>query len=226
MLFNWKKPKLVALFAYRFDYEMVPDLLKNIEGFVDDYISWDDRKSESEWYHEGNVRRHLIESARERGADWALGIDPDERFENGAGKKIRKLIKERQKKIYGFRYRELWEPNKYRIDGIWGEKVRYCLFPLLPNQEFMNLHVHSPWFPQNSDYSMVPTDINLYHLKMIEPENRVKRAEIYNSLDPDRKIQKIGYDYLAEEGGLELEQIQEGREYCPEYKRFILDIRK
>lgn len=214
----FQKPiKLIALYSFRYDYNLVPDLIKNVEGFVDDFISWDDRKNDALWYHEGNIRRALIEKAREAKADWVICVDPDERFEKNAGRQIRELITKKEPNIYSFKFREMWTPTQYRIDGVWGTKKKWILFPLLPNQEFMNLKVHSGWAPINSNYKQIETDINLYHLKMIFPENRESRKEIYNKLDPNKEIQPIGYDYLTDEATLQLESIPSNREYFPPF---------
>lgn len=212
-----KKPKLYAIFAFRYDHALVPGLLKNLEGIIDGHIAHDDRSNTSLWYHEGKIRNGLIEKARKAGADWVLCIDPDERFEIGAGKKIRKLIKTHDKKVFQFNFRELWTPTAYRSDGIWNDKKRPNLFPLLNGQEFMNKRVHSVWHPQNSDYEIVDSDINLYRLKNIDPKARTDRKNLYNKLDPTKKFQSIGYDYLDNEDELELTEIPKNRLYTPEY---------
>lgn len=214
----FKRKKLIAVFSYRYDKALIPDLKKNLNSFVDDYVEWDDTKNTNEWYNEGEIRNGLIRKAKEKGADWILCIDPDERFEKDAGKKIRNLIKKEGEKIYSFNLRELWgKPNTYRNDGIWGKKRQIRLFPVLPNQQFMNLPVHSPWHPQNEDYEIIHVDINLYHLKMISPNNREDRKNLYNKLDPKKEIQKIGYDYLTDETDIELVTIQKKRGYIPSH---------
>jgi len=48
---------------------------------------------------------------------------------------------------------------------------------------------------------------------MIDPEGRRARADLYNRLDPDRKFQAIGYDYLLDEEGIELQPIEPGRDF-------------
>jgi len=211
-----RHPRLIAVYSFRHDADLVPDMLANLD-FVDDVIGNDDRARTDVWYHEGQTRQALIERARDAGADWILGVDPDERFERKAGRAIRRLIRTDEKVIYSFRFRELWTPTSYRSDGIWGTKSRPSLFPVKPGQTFHNLPVHSPWHPANADYQIQQTEINLYHLKMIRPENRLDRRDLYNSLDPDRAIQAIGYDYLADETGCELTEIGR-RRYRPEYR--------
>ncbi|MDX8451038.1 hypothetical protein, partial [Mesorhizobium captivum] len=44
---------------------------------------------------------------------------------------------------------------------------------------------------------------------------RAARRDLYNLLDPDRRLQQVGYDYLADETGAVLEAIPPGRDYFP-----------
>jgi GT2 family glycosyltransferase len=208
--------RLFALFCYRFDVGLVPDLLRNL-SFCDAFVSHDDRTSTDRWYDEGLTRRRLIERARDAGADWVLCMDPDERIERSAGDQIRALIEDSRPVVYGFRFRELFAPRAYRIDGVWGTKTKEVLFPLLPAQEFMSLPVHSQWGPTNPEYERIDTGLNIYHLKMIDQRNRTARKDLYNALDPDRAIQRIGYDYLDDERGMMMEDIPIDRLYVPDY---------
>lgn len=209
--------KIVAAFAFRDDHHLVPDLLTNLEGMIDDYVCWDDRANNGIYCHEGQIRNHLIREAKDRGADWILGIDPDERFERDAQHKVRELIQEKKRVVYSFRWRELWTPTQYRVDGIWGHKIKPILFPVYPGQTFMNQVLHSFWFPTNEGYERKDAGLNLYHLKMISPHAREARRRLYNQVDPFKELQRIGYDYLVDESGLQLASIPEGREYLPPY---------
>ncbi|MRX37184.1 hypothetical protein GJR93_29645 [Aminobacter sp. MDW-2] len=55
--------------------------------------------------------------------------------------------------------------------------------------------------------------LNLYHLKMIDPARRSARRDLL--LDPHRRDQAIGCDYLADETGVRLETIPADRSYHP-----------
>lgn len=57
--------------------------------------------------------------------------------------------------------------------------------------------------------------LNLYHLKMIDPARRSARRDPYSFLDPHRRDQAIGYDYLADATGVQLEPIPPDRRYHP-----------
>ena len=50
---------------------------------------------------------------------------------------------------------------------------------------------------------------------MVRPEDRERRRERYNRLDPERRFQAIGYDYLVDPTGLEVVPLPAGREYEP-----------
>jgi hypothetical protein len=50
---------------------------------------------------------------------------------------------------------------------------------------------------------------------MITRRRREARAALYKYLDPDRRMQSLGYDYLADEEGAQFEAIPAGREYLP-----------
>lgn len=208
-----RRPKLIALFSYRYDAHLVPDLIENIRPMVDGFAAFDDRNSKEEFSDETLRRRALIDAAREMGSRWVIFIDPDERLERDAGRKISQLLVTNRPVVFGFRLREMFDVDAYRIDGYWGEKRVYRLFPLLEGQEFETQALHGSHHPLG--YWRERTDINLYHLKMIAPARRTARRDLYNRLDPERRFQPMGYDYLADDRGAVLERIPDGREYRP-----------
>jgi hypothetical protein len=208
---------VLAVFSFRYDAALVPDLIENVAPIVDGWLSWDDRARSDTWYHEGQIRQGLIGRARELGADWILGVDPDERYEVGAAQIVRELTKAKIRSIFGFRFRELYSPDRYRVDGTWAQKVRWNLVPLYPDQVFMDLPIHSAWFPIHAPYEWHMTDVNLYHLKMIAPANRTARRDLYTTLDVNA-IQGQGYDYLTDEEGAQFEAIPPNQEYLPRYR--------
>lgn len=119
--------------------------------------------------------------------------------------------------IFGFNYRGLYKPNWYRVDGIWGQKKRYCLFPFLRDQQFSDLYVYTPKHPINYGYQYIETGLNIYHLKMINKKDREYRKNLYKKLDPNNQIQSIGYDYLDDATNQKLQRIPLFRGYTPKY---------
>ena len=209
-------PRLIALFSYRYDVHLVPDLIANLRPLVDGYAAFDDRQADVAFSDETVRRQKLVQAARSMGGDWVLFIDPDERLERAARNRIPELLTTKEPVVFGFRLREMFEPDAYRVDGYWGEKRVYRMFPLLDGQPFETRPLHGSHHPVG--YRRQRTEINLYHLKMISRDRRVARRDLYNRLDPDRTFQAMGYDYLADDAGAILERVPPGREYRPRHK--------
>lgn len=202
--------KLLALYAFsKYDKHLVDGLRENLAPIVDGYVEYDDTDNKDIWCHQGKNKAHLIASAQMAEADWVLCVDPDERFSRNAAGIINGLIRDSRNsnKIFHFPFREMWNKDQYRIDGIWGQKVKRILFPLKQSgQYFLNQRVHNEWYPQNPGYVHVPVPkVNLYHLKMIDPSKRYERMVTFKQWDKHR-IQK-NYDYLTDETNLILKDV-------------------
>lgn len=217
------RPRCVAVFSFRYDAQLVPALIENLRPVVDGWISWDDRNAASSFTGDTERRKLLIQAAYDAGAKWVLAMDPDERLERRAAEVVPRLIRAPFAASWSFRLREMYAPDAYRVDGVWGEKRQARLFRLFDRQfpiaekgSFETAELHQPWVrpPRGRRHS----DLNLYHLKMITPERRQARSALYNALDPDGRYQKIGYDYLADDSGAVLERITPGRDYLPAHK--------
>jgi hypothetical protein len=211
----WSRRKIVAVFSYRYDQHLVPDLIANLDPVVDGWIAYDDRASDGIFSSEPRRRLALIAAAYEAGADWVLAMDPDERLENAVAGRIGRLISGSRQVAWGFRCREMYTPASYRIDGAWGQKMQHRLFGAYHPDRYRSKDLHGAWFPDDIGFRLKDSGLNLYHLKMIEPKRRAARRDLYNRLDPDRRLQRIGYDYLADETGMIVEAVPAGREYFP-----------
>jgi len=242
--------RLVVVFGIKYEPGwLVRDMKRNLAPWVDDFAVVDCRSRKSElWIHEGEYRRLQREAAKRARADWVLVTSPDERWEDGAGEIIRPLIEgHKNKTIFNFLLREMWTPTSYRVDKLWGRKRRARLFPLLPGQKSSRSRIQAGPAPVGvGGYERRTLDLNIYHLKMIEPANRVLRAEVFEALDPDYHYQsrdpkrltarrkeldpegvllKYGYHYLYNEDGIELEEIPDGRGYSPPYIRpYVFEV--
>ena len=211
----FRRPRVVAVFSYRWDAHLVPGLIENLRGAVDGWIAWDDRNSAPGFGDEPARRRALLAEARAAGARWVLAVDPDERFERGFADRLPALLAADRPAAWRFALRELYRRDAYRVDGVWGQKRQLRLFTLDAAAPPSAKPVHGLWLPEEAPHAVRDADINLYHLKMITPERRRARAALYNRLDPERRMQPIGYDYLAEDSGAVLEPIPPGRDYHP-----------
>jgi hypothetical protein len=213
----WSRRKVVAVFSYRYDQHLVPDLIANLAPVVDGWVAYDDRASDGIFSSEPRRRHALIAAAYEAGADWILAMDPDERLENAVADRIGHLISGSTQVAWGFCCREMYTPASYRVDGAWGQKMQHRLFGAYHPDRYRSKDLHGAWFPDDIGLRLKDSGLNLYHLKMIEPKRRVARRDLYNRLDPDRRLQQIGYDYLADEAGMILEAVPAGREYSPDH---------
>lgn len=211
-----RSPKVVAIFSYRFDAHLVAGLIENLEPAVDAWIAVDDRASTDVFSDELERRRILVLQAQAMGAEWIFAADPDERFETGLAGCIDEVIAGPRARVrWTFLMRDLYEPNRYRVDGHWGKKATPRLFPLLPDVSVGGRRLHSNWCEH---YPLRPTGLNLYHLKMLTPERRRARRDLYKGLDPDAVLQPGGYDHLADDNGAVLEEIPPGRGFNPPYQ--------
>ncbi|HET7717360.1 MAG TPA: glycosyltransferase family A protein [Bauldia sp.] len=211
-----RRPRVVAGFSFRYDAHLVPDLIENLRPIVDGYVAYDDRAATELFSDERQRRLKIIAEAKRLRARWIIFIDPDERLEDGVAKQIRRLTEVDGRVVWGFRFRELYTPDAYRVDGPWGKKMRYTLFPLRDGQKFNRALLHGPHHPLG--YERRNSRLNVYHLKMIAPERRAGRRDLYKALDPDARFQKIGYDYLADDSGAVLKRIRPGRGYSPRHE--------
>ncbi len=174
----------------------------------------------------GANRRRLYAAAGDCGAEWILGLDADERLEREFRRRAEAEIDrlERLRVSAGtIRIRELWDrPDRMRVDGIWGLKAHGRLFAYRPEAVLDGRRFHGHWppldamlrHPDGREY-YEPLDLELYHLRMVRAEDRARRRDRYNQLDPERRFQAIGYDYLTDSSGLEVSPLPEGREYEP-----------
>src|SRR5690606_29458610 len=146
----------------------------------------DDRHRKT-WRNESEYRllqRKTLEKAGIKRGDCILVTSPDERWENNAQRVIRDVIDNTSKPtIYKFHLREMFNPTDYRTDGIWGMKTRPSLYPYLPNQKFSKKRIQQLPTHVNGVYKIQLLNINIYHLKNIEPESRAERVAAYKLTD-------------------------------------------
>jgi glycosyltransferase involved in cell wall biosynthesis len=224
---HWRKlcryrPTVLAVFSFRYDGELVPDLVAHLETIVDGFVAFDDRNADQIFSNEPMRRRALIEQARELGASWVLAIDPDERYERRLSTRIRLLTASPRRVVWQFRLREMYRPDAYRVDDIWGLKEQGRLFPIFDGPFCSERRLHGAWCAPPHGYATIPTGLNLYHLKMLDPERRMARRDLYNYLDPGEQFQVGGYDYLTNDRGARLECIAKGRDFFPAHDERLL----
>lgn len=207
----------------------LPGCLDHLRPFVDGFVVLDDGSTDKtrevlnhepkllallenpttqphRWNEPENRRRVLTEALR-LGADWVLCCDADERFETAFLRRMRSIsaVFPGNGRIFlSLLFRELWNsPIRFRVDGVWGSKRAARFFSLPDEISFdLSLPLHSDWYPDGVrvEGQGVMESACIYHLKSIFQTDRISRRDFYKNLDPDCLYQKIGYDYLAEEG--------------------------
>lgn len=189
--------KLVAAYCYRYEPDWLIDQLNTNLSWVDQIISVNTRKAKEEWVPRERRIATMQKRARAAKATHILHLDPDERIQDDAEPVVREAIDSPGLR-FSLRMCELWTPDAYRIDGVWGRKHRRRLY-----------HIDHP-----KAQPITPLDLNIYHLKMIEPENREERVKVHTRSNTwDNK--KRGFDYLNDEKGMVLESVT--RPYSPPY---------
>ena len=220
----------------------LPGLIENLAPHVDGIIALDDQSTDEsaafmaaqplvlelltvppgaqEELEDGRNHRALIEASWRHDPDWLFGVDADERVEREFRARAEREIDRAESLGHDalwVPFRELWDdPMTYRVDGIWGEKRKACLFKASRQHVFDTKRVHAIWASMPvPDGDWPRADLELYHLRMLHREDRAGRQARYLRIDPDSEWQAIGYDYLLDEEGLELRRIAPGREYRP-----------
>jgi hypothetical protein len=237
-----RRVRLLALLAARDEMRFLPGFVENVAPQVDGIVALDDGSTDGtgdylasrpevvelldvppgrpSWDEPRNHRR-LVEAALRHGAEWLLVVDADERLERHFRERAERIIRRGQRAgrtAYAVHARELWTPDRYRVDGIWKGKVQATLFEARPDHEFDTrpLHGHkAPLQARRPNGRFPVANLNVYHLRMIQPDDRLARRRRYELADPEARWQpNLGYAYLTDETGLRLKKIPRRRRYA------------
>jgi glycosyltransferase involved in cell wall biosynthesis len=236
-----RRERLVVLLACRNEARHLPGWLDNVAPHVDAIVALDDGSTDGSaelleaddrvaevlreppdrpaWDEVGNFRR-LVDAARRAGATWAVTLDADERVERDFRRRAERVIA--RGRLFGIdaytvRIRDLWDgEGQFRCDGIWARKAPPRMFALRDDHEFADAELHAPKVPLQAirDRTLAAADLEVYHLRMIRPEDRQARRERYERLDPEARWQpREGYAYLTDERELKLRPVSRRRDY-------------
>ena len=236
-------PRVIALLSFHNEMKFLSDYLSNVAAQVDGIVALDDGSTDGSGdfvaghgailelvrlppraphiWDEPASRSSVIAAAAKHKPDWLIGVDADERLEKEfRGRAVTEIERAQREGVLALSVymRELWNsPVQYRSDGHWGSKRHARLFRWREDAELDPKKFHGHWAPLNSKTNggYPPGDLNIFHLRMIDADRRRARRELYERLDPDRRLQPIGYAHLTDETGLELSPLPVGREYEP-----------
>lgn len=172
-------------------------------------------------WDETRTRAALYAAAGRHGADWLVAVDADERLEDGFGARARGQVVRLERRgiaAAAIRVPELWgAPDRIRVDGVWQERWRSRLFRWRPDAVLDQSALHGHWAPLDARVNggFVPVDLVAYHLRMIDPDDRIARVRRYRELDRADTWQSGGYEYLLDESGLRTEPLPPDRGYAP-----------
>lgn len=227
--------RLLALLAARDEAARLPGWFANVAPQVDGVVALDDGSSDGtaerlaerpevlellrvprqrpHWDEVGNFRA-LVDAARRHGADWLLSLDADERLERDFRPRLERVVRRGARlglSAFAVRILDLWNRrDRYRVDGRWGGKsaVRLTRTPAV-GARFDERRLHAAKAPLDGRVAgrFVRADLRVYHLGMLTPELRAARRARYERLDPDRRWQALGYDYLTDERRLRLRRV-------------------
>lgn len=237
-----RRTRLLAIVAVRDEARFLAGFLANVAPHVDGIVALDDGSTDGSrdlleahpdvvevlqvpagrpaWDEVGNHRR-LVAAALCHEPEWLLALDADERLERDFRPRAERVI--RRGAPLGFdtvslKLRDLWgSRDRYRVDGVWGRKRPERLFRARPDHAFDDQPLHAckaPLQARRLRGKAPVADLLLYHLRMVEPADRLARRRRYERADPGARWQPdYGYAYLTDEAGLKLRRLPRGREF-------------
>lgn len=223
---QYKEQKLVAIYRVKNSMPYIERCIRPTCELVDEALFWvspsDDNTAYTlkhidnaivkEWPEnltERQIRNNLITWAEQRGADWILSMDDDERFERKVDRAyLNKLMNPPMPSVYryGFPVYTFWDDFEHvRQDGIFGQMVGPRLFRNLPYQHVFEgapsgLHAgHSPAFGTGAERF---SSARILHYGYVDREERERKYRFYEEGDrvrEERYIGAIDYRHLIQQ---------------------------
>ena len=135
-------------------------------------------------------------------ADWILMIDGDEELEPSGIFKIRDACESGRGDVFSLRVLYLWDkPNQVRLDRWYSTCNRCSLFRVMPGLKFKSMYAdvpgavcHTGLHTENAplsgaDLTALPLNVFLLHYGYMVREDRIRKWEWYNRIDPANEIE-------------------------------------
>lgn len=231
--------KTAALIAVRDEEVFLPGFFSHLRNYVDGFFVIDDgsrdhtssiikneskvvfyfrrEEREPEHFFEVEHREILLRAAQERGVEWVLCADADERYETLFLKHMKEIQKDAEnmsKSAVGLHILSLWNSaHTYRADYPYNNLVKFLMFKIPHTISYADRPVHSlhtPWLPEASrdKHLLWRTDYRAYHLRMISSQEREKRFKKFERVDSSHTWQPVGYQHLIDETTLRLKTVK------------------
>jgi glycosyltransferase involved in cell wall biosynthesis len=182
----------------------IAEVVNSLKNCCDRVLVWDDHSddgtpdiceklgcvvidSDETTMDESRDKNSLLDWAMKDNPDWIIHIDGDEVLEPAAPAKIEAAKRSGfdsicMKVIY------LWDdPNLYRTDGHWGRFKRPSMFRPRAGQRFATTsfgnNIHCGNVPFGGPF--LDSDIRLKHYGYLCAEDRQRKYEFYNRIDPN-----------------------------------------
>ena len=215
----------------------LPGFLDSVRDYVDAFYCLDDGSTDATVRiieKEGKLKRlmrkslrtgvglseqpdleRLYEAVKNDGYDWIFTADPDERLSIGFLERMRVLTAMPfESTVYMLKLCACRDrADQYRSDGVWGAKIKSVLFTVPEKAAISDRRYSAPNYPLELDGCEVLLSDSIYSLKMVSPEDRKKRRDLYSAVDPGCRFHLIDSDDLTDDDGLVMTRIPEPHEY-------------
>lgn len=202
---------ITAMLRVRNEARWISEVLASIHPLTRDILILDDHSSDdtpalcaetgatvihspfsADVKDEARDKNFLLDVVREHNApDYVLAIDGDEVLESSAAERIRGGLRP-EISWYSFPVRYLWGDRlHYRVDGVYGKYERQSMFSLhgAVKPHFLDTgygcNFHCGNVPRGLPGSGCHISADILHLGYMLPEDRIRKFEWYNKLDPN-----------------------------------------
>jgi glycosyltransferase involved in cell wall biosynthesis len=139
--------------------------------------------------NEARDKNYLLAKCQEQKPDWIIWIDGDEILSPASHNAITDNLYS-PKQCMSFRVKYLWDrEDQVRTDGVYGDFRRQSMFRPITGAKFLGEApgFHTGNVPQALWRSCLYPEVDLLHLGYLHSEDRVRKYEWYNRVDPKNK---------------------------------------
>lgn len=166
-------------------------------------------------FNERDERNRTHELSEELGAEWIMSVDSDEIFEDRLTKEhIQKIVQNPNpsRNQFSTQFLNHWENMKLiREDKHYGTMAGLRLWKCYKNPFRIvsgnNIGFHCGNSPEYGKYGQRMSHLRMRHLSHVRRVDRDHKAQFYNNLDKDRKLELVGdtnYNHINQENDIKV----------------------